>query len=272
VNCLTLTFPNIAIASINIFNSNEDENTLDMIFFGSNCLSLLTTIMSMCFGVLNAVVYKIDSMDSILNDVAETQDRQLKISKYAKSHLKDLNELNQEIYMNLALSENTYSGNAQNDDNYMAKMGARISNWESFSSKLLTFVPEDQKMHALKVQLLEETGRLCTFASDGDFAGNSNPKEEVQKSYKKLEVLCWKLQGRIRAAAINYVEDLKVACRITKTNFKAIAGEFKPFLEDYKTLNRHALRAATSYSWGVDKTFITDHGESKFNCKSKKRS
>jgi len=272
VNCLTLTIPNIAIASLNIFYSNEDENTLDMIFFGSNCLSLLTTIMSMCFGVLNAVVYKIDSMDSILNDVAETQDRQLKISKYAKSHLKDLNELNQEIYLNLALSENTYSGNAQNDDNYMAKMGARISNWESFASKLLTFVPEDQKMHALKVQLLEETGRLCTFASDGDFADNSDSKEEVQKSYKKLEVLCWKLQGRVRAAAINYAEDLKVACRITKTNFKAIAGEFKPFLEDYKTLNRHALRAATSYSWGVDKTLITDHGGSKFNCKSKKRS
>merc|ERR1719284_584686 len=152
-----------------MFNDSDNEEgrnaTLDFIFFCTNCLSLFTTVISMCFGFLNAVVYKIDSMDAILNDVAETQDRQLKISKYSKSHLEDLNVINKEIYMNLALCDRVYSSAPSNNANAakdLKKMGARIANWESLASKLRTFIPEDQAMHSLKAEIFSKYSALVS--------------------------------------------------------------------------------------------------------------
>merc|ERR1719357_1026437 len=81
VNTLTLTVPNIAIGSQR--RSSPNSSALDEIFFIANCISLSLTTISMCYGVLNAIVNKIDSMDKVLNDVEEAKQQQLEVAKYA---------------------------------------------------------------------------------------------------------------------------------------------------------------------------------------------
>lgn len=253
VNTLTLTVPNIAIAIAR--RSSGQGSSLDDIFFIMNCISLSFTTFSMCYGVLNAIVNKIDTMDKILNDVAEATEQQLQVAKYANSHLEVLYEIHAQIFRSLANTSGAYTGLTKprfqvGDPSKRTHIGPSISTYKSLLASLRAFVPEDITMWNTKrilVDLLEK----AILHSRTEFQID----QTVQDS---IEIMLWELHGGVYQSMITYCAELERACNIADMDWKSFAGNYTDFLSNYKKTKKHALDHMTIRVVGVAAELDTD--------------
>lgn len=251
VNTLTLTIPNITIAIAR--RSSGQGSSLDDIFFIMNCISLSFTAFSMCYGVLNAIVNKIDTMDKILNDVAEAEEQQLQVAKYANSHMEALYGMNAQIFRCLRSTSGNFTGFVQNtrpDPSLRTHIGPSISTYKSLLASLRAFVPEDVTMWDTKttlVGLLEEMIK------------HSRKERMIDSTVEdSMEIALWELHGGVYQSMITYSFELKRACNIANMDWKSFAGNYTDFLANHEKMQKHALDHMTIRVVGVTAELDTD--------------
>merc|ERR1719494_1581265 len=100
-------------------------------------------MISMCYGILDAVVHTIDFMDKLLNEVQEAEEQQHKCIKFAKWHLDELADVCHYVYMaHYALKQ---------DSAQMFRPRAK-----SLLKAMKNHIPEDEQMLHFKNELMRK--------------------------------------------------------------------------------------------------------------------
>lgn len=249
VNTLTLTVPNILISLRRVLY--EEPNPLDHVFLYCNIVSLSFTIISMCFGVLHAVVTKIDIMDKILTDLTMAEHQQSVVAQYANSHLNDLYNLLHLIYKGIRACKHIKSDSKLD----LEQIGAELSTWNRLEGALGDFVPEDKVMFKSKKHTIALLKEMDKITEDVD--------ESVVDKYvlcaTKIKLSILKMRGRIEGTMYKYASDLKTACNITGLSFKKFAKKYVKFLECHEREKQHALRTMARYNQDNIPEFKDEH-------------
>lgn len=240
LNTFTVTVPNMVMGYFSLQASGgfEDGNVMDSIFFFTSCFSFGLTMISMCYGVLDAVVHTIDFMDKLLNDVQELEEHQHKCIKYAKWHLDELADVIHYIHMVL------YALKQKSPQLFRPRSKALLR-------AIKKHIPEDKEMLGLKNFLMK---KIDPEDAKEDDAGGANINDEEYKAPTLTEpqIQMWKAlileyYGYIDCWMHNYLSDLKKSCVITKMDHNLILEKYIPILIKREKAERQQMLDCSSY-------------------------
>merc|ERR550534_2868759 len=236
LNTFTVTVPNMVMGWFSLQDNGgfEDGNVMDSIFFFTSCFSFVLTMISMCYGVLDAVVHTIDFMDKLLNDVQELEEHQHKCIKFAKWHLDELADVIHYIHMVL------YALKKESTQLFRPRSKALLR-------AIKKHIPEDKEMLRFKNWLMK---KIDPEVKEDD-AGGANVDYKAPKM-DESETQEWKdlvldYYGLIDCWMHQYLSDLTKSCVITKMDHNLILEKYMPILLKREKAERQQMLDTNSY-------------------------
>lgn len=229
LNTFTVTMPNMLMGYFSLQDNGgfQGGNVMDSIFFYVSCFSFVLTMISMCFGILDAVVHTIDYMDTLLNKVQEAEEHQNKCIKFAKWHLDELADVCHYVHMALyALKQ---------DSARMFRPRAK-----ALLKAMKNHIPEDDQMLHFKNELMRKIdpdGAKLDVKAYAKFSDDEREewKIEILEYYSQLE---WWMQ--------KYMKDLRKSCVIAKMPHHLILEKYQTLLEKREKVEKIQLNDLSS--------------------------
>jgi len=229
LNTFTVTMPNMLMGWFSLQDNGgfEDGSVMDSIFFFVSCFSFVLTMISMCYGILDAVVHTIDYMDKLLNEVQEAEDHQHKCIKFAKWHLDELADVCH--YLHMAL----YALKRDSAQMFRPRAMALLR-------AMKNHIPEDKQMlHFKNALMLKIDPKDAKFdvTSYGSFEDHECEEWRIfiLEYYSQIE---WWMQ--------KYMKDLRKSCVIAKMPHRLILEKYMTILEKREKVEVLQLNALSS--------------------------
>jgi len=229
LNTFTVTVPNMLMGWFSLQDNGglKGGNVMDSIFFYVSCFSFILTMISMCYGLLDAVVHTIDFMDKLLNEVQEAEDHQHKCIKFAKWHLDELADVCHYVHMALyALKRDS------------AKMFHPRA--KSLLRAMKNHIPEDEQMLHFKNELML---KIDPEDAQLDVKAYANFMEDEKEQWK---IMILEYYSQIEWWMHKYMKDLRKSCVIAKMPDRLILDKYLEILERREKVEKIQLTALSS--------------------------
>lgn len=252
LNTFTVTVPNMVMGWFSLQESGgfEDGSVMDSIFFFTSCFSFGLTMISMCYGVLDAVVHTIDFMDKLLNDVQELEEHQHKCIKYAKWHLDELADMIHYIHNVLhALKKNSLALFRPRSKALLRAVKKHIPedkemlDYKNLLMKTIDPNPHESRSRSASEEHIYSKSDVKEIDLGGGKMGGQAPKlgeseikDIILDYYAYID--CWMHQ---------YMADLKKSCIITKMDHHLILKKYMPLLIKREKVERQEMLDCNQY-------------------------